>query len=109
DELQRVPMERLVAATLSDAGLGFRLAPVVDGKTLPSGPFDPTAPEISADIPLLIGNTEFEVTFFPQTQFEPLDDAGVHAAFKQATRAGDAEVDNVIAVYRKGRPQASNR
>lgn len=107
-ELQRVPMDKLVAATL-EPGLGFRLAPVVDGKTLPGGPFDPTAPEISADIPLLIGNTEYEVTFFPQTQFGPLDEAGLHAAVKQATRANDPEVDNLIAVYRKGRPQASNR
>ncbi len=106
DELQKVPMDKLVAATLATQGL--RLAPVIDGKSLPGGPFDPTAPEISADIPLLIGNTEFEVTFFPFTKFDPLDDAGLHAAFKQATRAGDAEVDRLIAVYRKGRPQASN-
>ncbi len=106
DELQMVPMDQLVSATLSVPGL--RLAPVVDGKTLPGGPFDPTAPEISADIPLLIGNTEFEVTFFPQTKFDPLDDAGLHAAVKQSTRANDAEVDRLIAVYRKGRPNASN-
>jgi para-nitrobenzyl esterase len=108
DELQQVPMDRLVSATLSEPGLGFRLAPVVDGKTLPGGPFDPTAPEISADVPLLIGNTEFEVTFFPQTKFDPLDDAGLHAAVKQSTRAGDTDVDHLIAVYRKGRPNASN-
>jgi len=108
EELQKVPMDKLVAATLSGPGLGFRLAPVVDGKTLPGGPFDPTAPEISSEVPLLIGNTEFEVTFFPQTNFNPLDDAGLHAAVKQSTRASDADVDHLIAVYRKGRPQASD-
>ncbi|HLK51767.1 MAG TPA: carboxylesterase family protein [Bryobacteraceae bacterium] len=106
DDLQKVPMEQLVSATLSTPGL--RLAPVVDGKTLPGGPFDPTAPEIAADIPLLIGNTEFEITFFPQTKFDPIDDAGLHAAVKQSTRAGDADVDHLIAVYKAGRPQASN-
>jgi para-nitrobenzyl esterase len=105
DELQKVPMDKLVAATLSTQNL--RLAPVVDGKTLPGGPFDPTAPEISADIPLLIGNTEFEVTFFPFTKFDPLGDAELHASLKQTTRAGDAQVDNLIAAYKKGRPQAS--
>ncbi len=36
DELQKVPMDQLVAATLSTRGL--RLGPVVDGKTLPGGP-----------------------------------------------------------------------
>ena len=107
DELQQVPMDRLVKATLETRGL--QMAPVVDGHTLPGGPFDPAAPEMSADIPLLIGSTEFEVTFFPNTQFDPLDDAGLHANIKQATRASDTEVDRLIAVYRKGRPQASNR
>ena len=106
DDLQKISMDDLVKATLATPGL--RLAPVVDGATLPGGPFDPTAPEISADVPLLIGNTEFEVTFFPATKFDPLDDAGLHAAFKQATRASDSDADNLIAVYRKGRPNASN-
>ena len=106
EELQSVPMDKLVAVTLSMQNL--RLAPVVDGKTLPGGPFDPTAPEISADIPLLIGNTEFEVTFFPFTKFDPLNDTELHAALKQSTRATDAQVDNLIAVYKKSRPQASN-
>jgi para-nitrobenzyl esterase len=105
DELQRVPMDQLVAATLATRGL--RLAPVVDGKTLPGGPFDPTAPALSADVPLLIGSTEFEVNFFPNTKLDPIDDAQLHAAVKQATRADDAAVDKLIAVYRKGRPKAS--
>ncbi len=65
EELQSVPMDQLVSATLSTRGL--RLAPVLDGKTLPSGPFDPTAPALSSDVPLLIGSTEFEVNFFPNT------------------------------------------
>src|SRR5580698_2592504 len=105
EELQQVPMDQLIAATLATRGL--RLAPVVDGKTLPDGPFDPTAPAISADVPLLIGTVEFEVTFFPATKLDPIDDAELHAAVKQSTRAGDADVDKLIALYRKGRPNAS--
>jgi para-nitrobenzyl esterase len=96
----------LIAATLSTRGL--RLAPVVDGKTLLSGPFDPTAPELSSEIPLLIGSTEFEVNFFPNTKLDPIDDAELHAAVKQSTRADDAEVDKLIALYRKGRPNATD-
>lgn len=106
EELQNVPMDRLVAATLSTPGL--RLAPVIDGKTLPAGPFDPAAPTMSADIPMLIGSTEFEVNFFPNTKFDPIDDAALHASVKQATRAGDAEVDKLIVVYKKGRPKYPN-
>ncbi|HTC91463.1 MAG TPA: carboxylesterase/lipase family protein [Bryobacteraceae bacterium] len=107
EDLQHVPMDQLVAATLSTRGL--RLAPVLDGRTLPAGPFDPTASALSADVPLLIGSTEFEVNFFPNTKLDPIDAAELHAAVKQATRAGDdAEVDKLIAVYRKGRPNASD-
>ena len=106
EELQMVPMDQLVSATLSTRGL--RLAPVLDGKTLPSGPFDPTAPALSSDVPLLIGSTEFEVNFFPNTKLDPIDDGELHAAVKQATRADDAQVDKLIAVYRKGRPKASD-
>jgi para-nitrobenzyl esterase len=106
DELQQVPMDQLIAATLATRGL--RLAPVLDGKTLPAGPFDPGAPAMSADVPLLIGTTEFEINFFPNTKLDPIDDSELHAAVKQATRAGDAEVDKLIALYRKGRPKATD-
>jgi para-nitrobenzyl esterase len=106
DELQAVPMDQLVAATLGTRGL--RLGPVVDGTTLPGDPFDPTAPALSAEIPLLIGSVEFEVNFFPTTKLDPIDDTELHAAVKQATRADDAKVDQLIGVYRKGRPKASD-
>src|SRR5579883_2402126 len=105
-QLQKVPMDQLVEATLSTPGL--RLAPVLDGKTLPEGPFTPAAPAMSAEIPVLIGSTEFEVNFFPNTNFNPIDDAALHAAVKQATRASDADVDKLIAVYKRGRPGYSN-
>ena len=105
-ELQKIPMERLVEATLSTPGL--RLGPVIDGQSLPGGPFAPEAPAISADIPVLIGSTEFEVNFFPNTKFDPIGDSELHAAVKQATRAGDAQVDKLLSVYRKGRPNYSN-
>ena len=106
DELQAVPMDQLVAATLGTRGL--RLGPVVDGKTLLGDPFDPTAPALAAEIPLLIGTVEFEVTFFPATKLDPIDDAELHAVVKQSTRAADADVDRLIALYRKGRPNASD-
>ena len=106
EDLQAVPMNQLITATLGTRGL--RLGPVVDGKTLPGDPFDPTAPAISAEIPLLIGTVEFEVNFFPATKLDSIDDAELHAAVKQSTHADDAKVDQLIAVYRKGRPKASD-
>jgi para-nitrobenzyl esterase len=90
-------------------------SPVLDGKTLSDGPFDPVAPAISSDIPLLIGTVEYEVGFFPFTRFDPMDDAALHASVKQMLRlgndsgdSGDADADRVIAAYKKGRPGLTN-
>ncbi|HEY4710372.1 MAG TPA: carboxylesterase family protein [Candidatus Acidoferrales bacterium] len=112
DGLQQLSMDQLLAAIPPGGGPGspgLALAPVVDGTTLPSGPFDPTAPELSANIPLLIGTTETEVTFFPHQVLDPIDDAGLRAHVKQTlAKASDAQVDEVIAAYRQGRPGVAN-
>ena len=109
DALGQLPFERLLAVTATSAGPPLALAPVVDGRTLPVNPFDPVAPAISADVPLLIGTVETEVTFFPRQILDPIDEASLHAHLKQTLRhASDAQVDEVIAAYRAGRPGASN-
>jgi para-nitrobenzyl esterase len=87
---------------------GLRFGAVVDGKTLPANPFDPTAPEISAGVPLLIGSTQTEVTFFPGQQLDPIDPAALRARVKQTFRTGDAEADKIIAVYKSVNPDISN-
>ncbi len=106
-DLQKLPMQQLIDATNSTPGL--RTNPVVDGVTLPTGPFTPAAPAISANVPVLIGTTETEVTFFPNTPLDPIDDAQLLARAKGALpRATDAQAKQVIDVYRKGRPGVSN-
>ena len=39
-------------------------SPVVDGIVLPTHPFDPVAPSVSAGVPLLVGSNKDEGTFF---------------------------------------------
>lgn len=39
-------------------------APSIDGKELPRGPFSPTAPDMAANIPLIIGTNKDEGTMF---------------------------------------------
>jgi para-nitrobenzyl esterase len=106
DDLQKVPMDQLIAATTATPGL--RLAPVVDGTTLPRDPFSPDAPDISADVPVLLGTVETEVTFFPNTQMDPIDDAALLSRVKTAARADDAQAKRLIDLYRKGRAGVSN-
>ena len=113
DRLQTLSVDELLAPTANAAPVpgvpGIAFGPVVDGKTLPVNPFDPVAPEMSADIPLLIGTVETEVTFFPHQILDPIDDTTFHLHVKQLLRtASDEQVDKVIAAYRAGRPGESN-
>jgi para-nitrobenzyl esterase len=67
-ELQTIPAERLLAAMgARDPVLPFgsvSFAPVLDERSLKRHPFYPDAPEQSAQIPMIIGNTHDETRAF---------------------------------------------
>jgi len=106
DELARMPKEKLLEALRGVQGL--QLNPVTDGKTLPADPFDPTATEISAGVPLMIGSTETEITWNNNVKYDPLDDTALQARIKESMHIDDSTAASLIAVYKKGRPKASN-
>ncbi|HLY54804.1 MAG TPA: carboxylesterase/lipase family protein [Stellaceae bacterium] len=74
EALQSLPPERLLAAQeavlASIAALPFAerrrhgFNPVVDGRHLPRQPFAPTAPALSATIPMIIGTTADDMNLF---------------------------------------------
>ncbi|HKV04340.1 MAG TPA: carboxylesterase/lipase family protein [Candidatus Acidoferrales bacterium] len=101
EQLQQFPMERLIEAS-RDA----QWQPVVDGRLLPRHPFEPTAPDVSEDVPLLVGSNETETTFFMggDDALFSLDEAELRTRLKPIT--GEA-TEEVIAVYRKARPNAT--
>jgi para-nitrobenzyl esterase len=111
DQLQQMSMEKLLIAMheVTTNG-GLRLGPVVDGQSLPRHPFDPAAPEISASIPMLIGTAATESTFliggYDPATFS-LDEMSLRTRLKTLFKAGDAEVESLIAAYRKDQPGAS--
>src|SRR6202023_3148063 len=72
-ELQAIPVDRLSGAaaeamkkmpphksSLREEYGEDNWGPTVDGRILPRHPFDPGAPEISADVPLLTGTNLYE-------------------------------------------------
>ncbi|HXY37486.1 MAG TPA: carboxylesterase/lipase family protein [Planctomycetaceae bacterium] len=113
-DLQKVPLDQLIAAGDASAvraeigsgrpGLGTR--PVVDGKTLPTQPFEPAAPSISEDVPVIVGYTRTERTVYDidSPTFGKLDDEGL---LKNAKRGLGEAAPDVIASYRKKYPKAS--
>jgi para-nitrobenzyl esterase len=61
--------------------LGF--APVVDGNILPAHPFDPRAPTLSADVPMIIGTTLNEfVTAINHPEFELMTESDLEQRVK---------------------------
>lgn len=105
NELQNVPYERIVAAQSAVAAesrtMGF--APVVDGTAMPRHPFEPTAPEISADIPIIVGTTLDDAAM--GGRFD-IDEAGVKAALEKRKRSAK-HADRILAAYRKHYPDVS--
>jgi para-nitrobenzyl esterase len=107
DRIQDMPFERVLAALEAvHPPLGF--GPVVDGRALPRHPFDPEAPAVSAEVPLLLGSNLTERTFFADTPLDPIDDAALLGHVKRYTGVGDAAAAGLIAAYRKNRPAADN-
>jgi para-nitrobenzyl esterase len=107
DRIQETPFERILGGLqAARPPLGF--APVVGGHALPRHPFDPEAPEISADVPLLLGSNLTERTFFADTPLDPIDDAALIGHVKRYTALGDAEASRLIVSYRKNRGNADN-
>jgi para-nitrobenzyl esterase len=82
--------------------LGF--GPVVDGKSLPHHPFDPTAPSMSADIPMIIGTTLNEfVTAINHPEYEAMSAADLQARVREIYKDKAAAV---ISAFRARTPQA---
>ena len=87
-DIQSLPIERIMAAQGAVnrrlggfiPGMIAGFSPVVDGISLLQNPFDPVAPEISADVPVLIGFNRTELTLFAMNDPAAftLDEAGLH-------------------------------
>ncbi len=77
-------------------------SPTVDGKAIPSHPWDPKGPVISARIPLLIGWAHTEETLYdrPTPESLALDEAGLRK--KAAARLEMNDPGPVIEAFRKG-------
>jgi para-nitrobenzyl esterase len=107
DQLRNMPMEQLIQASRAAGYYG----PVKDGRTVVRDPFDPDAPPLSADIPMILGNTHDETRLLiggsdPSTfalTWETLPaKLAQHAQF-----LGDLSLDDVIREYRRMYPAYS--
>jgi len=111
-KLVGMPMDALNAAVTKASRAAsppsFAWRPVADGKILPSGPWWPEGPSVSANIPLMIGTTETEMTgligVFDQSAFS-LDDDGLRKRLSALMSPEDA--GTVISTFKATRPNAT--
>jgi len=103
-ELQQVPVEMLISAqaTLEAHSPAVEFSPSVDGSAISRHPFDPDAPAISADVPVIVSTTLDDYCFW-STDFE-LDEAGLR---NEVTKIEPGKSDAIVAAYRRAFPRAS--
>ncbi len=82
--------------------------PVVDGKILPNHPFDPEAPAISKNKPLIVGSNRDETNFFfMQNHATDVYELTETTLKERLQKEMGANADAVLDAYRKSRPDAS--
>jgi para-nitrobenzyl esterase len=108
-DLLTMPMEQilpLVAPIIPGGNPTIRFSPTVDGRSLPRQPFDPDAPEVSADVPMIIGTTATEYTYLLAENDPNLHLSEAEMRAKLAPVLGD-QTDRVITQYKATRPTAT--
>jgi para-nitrobenzyl esterase len=102
-DLKTMPWEKIQAAA---AATSSDWLPVVDGVVLSRDPFTPDAPPLSADVPMILGNTHDE-TAVPASGTLTWDDAPAALRNAVAIYLGPYSAEEVIAKYRSIYPGKS--
>lgn len=109
-QVQQVPWQRIVAVMAGARGTPYadrNFVPVIDGRTLPAGPWYPDAPAVSAQVPLIIGTTRTETTMLlgsADPAVFALDEAGLLS--RLATWTAPVDPASMVAAFRRIDPQA---
>jgi para-nitrobenzyl esterase len=108
DELQALPASRLVRALdVVTQGASIRsFTAVLDGRALFRHPFSPHAPEIAAQIPLLVGYNKDEMTLFQSPDSFTFDWDSLPAKLHGWLR-GPENATRIVELYRRLHPRLS--
>ncbi|RAQ98086.1 carboxylesterase/lipase family protein [Thermogemmatispora tikiterensis] len=105
-QLHEIPTQRIIEVNdaVNPNALG-PWGPVVDGQILPQHPFDPQAPAISAQVPLIIGTNKDEATLFllSDPQLSTLDEEGLRKRTQALLRESDA-AERLLTAYARTYP-----
>jgi len=96
-------LQQVSWTAIIEAEANTRFGPVVDGEHIPRHPFDPDAPEISADVPILVGYTK-EDAGLRNLRASELTEAGLRDWIYEAYPAKAAAI---LTAYRRVYPSAT--
>lgn len=108
-----MPMEQVVTRmhSMMDPDPMSAFGPVVDGRSLSRHPFDPDAPAISANVPMIIGTTSTEMTNLlghAHPELFSLSEAQMRSRLKRLPGlADDSRLNAAIGAYRRDLPTAT--
>jgi para-nitrobenzyl esterase len=106
NQLETLPADRLAVAAQRAGGPNRRgsWAPMVDGRILPTHPFDPVAPELSRNVPLLVGtNLNEGVNGCDNPNVDALTEEELR---KRVTERYGSKAAAIIEAYKKEYPRA---
>ena len=110
-ELQNLPVQKIMSAYFAvvkdmagadQMTAGF--SPTMDGKAVSQHPYFPTASAVSADVPVMIGNTRTELTLSSDEAAFSLDENGMR---KRVTDLLGEHTSRAIDVYRRANSGAT--
>ena len=101
--LSALAPERILAV---ERDMESQFAPVMDGAVIPGNPYDPAAPSVSADVPIMVGTNQTETTYLQGSDASlfALDQAGLR---RRLTPLFGDRTDDVIGSYEKTHPRAT--
>ncbi len=110
ERLQSLTPQQIQDALYSQPAIpGLGTGPVIDGKVIPRHQWEPTAPEFSANVPLLAGSVATENGWVGPPPFE-LADAELLSLFTSGIANKDAtKGQQLLDLYRSRYPQLRNR
>jgi para-nitrobenzyl esterase len=108
DRMQQLPWRQVQAAFFDQPAIpGLGNGPVVDGSSLPRDQWSPRAPDVSADVPLMVGSTETEDGWSDPPPPLEISEVEMMTRVRRIARDDETKARELIALYRKTHPGIS--
>ena len=107
--LRELTPQQLQNAYYSEPAIaGLAGGPVIDGSIIPRHQWDPTAPEYSANVPLMAGSTATENGWLGPPAFD-MEAAEMQSQFNRLVGNDATKGEALLALYRQRYPDVRNR